>query len=53
MYSNFSQELTNKAFILSIEQVIKYGEMYKEAVNEYKNKHFEDRSQVMFKIIKD
>lgn len=41
-----SNELTNKAFMLSIEQIIKYGEMYKEAVNEYKNKHFEDRSQV-------
>lgn len=43
----FSQELTNNALLLSIEQLIKYGQDYKEAIVEFKNKHFEDRSQVM------
>lgn len=41
-----SQELTEKALNLSIEQVIKYGDAYREGIIEFKNKHFEDRSQV-------
>lgn len=41
-----SQELTNSALILSIEQVIKYGLSYREAILEFKNRHFEDRNQV-------
>ncbi|KAF5278438.1 hypothetical protein FQA39_LY05927 [Lamprigera yunnana] len=43
-----SQELTNNALILSIEQVVKYGHTYKDAIVDFKNKHFEDRSQVLF-----
>ncbi|XP_022915047.1 exocyst complex component 3 [Onthophagus taurus] len=42
-----SQDITNKAFIVSIEQVLKYGEQYKEAIIEYRNKLLEDRNQVM------
>lgn len=42
-----SQELTYKALVLSLEQVIKYAEIYGEAVVEFKNKHFEDRSKVL------
>lgn len=29
-------------------QVTKYGNMYREAIIEFKVKHFEDRSQVIF-----
>lgn len=43
-----STELTHNALMLSIDQVIKYGQSYKEAIVEFKNKHFEDRSQVPF-----
>ncbi|XP_014238496.1 exocyst complex component 3 [Trichogramma pretiosum] len=37
--------LTSKALILSIEQVNKYSYLYRQAIMEFKNKHFEDRSQ--------
>lgn len=43
-----SQELTEKALNLSIEQVIKYADAYGDAIIEFKNKHFEDRSQIPF-----
>lgn len=43
-----SQEMTNKALILSLEQVIKYADGYREAIIEFKNKHFEDRSQIIY-----
>ncbi|XP_031339008.1 exocyst complex component 3 [Photinus pyralis] len=43
-----SESLSNEALLLSIEQVIKYGQIYREAIVEFKNKHFEDRSQVPF-----
>lgn len=42
-----SQELTEKALNLSIQQVIKYGDAYRDGIIEFKNKHFEDRSQVI------
>lgn len=45
-----SQELTEKALNLSIEQVIKYGDAYRDGIIEFKNKHFEDRSQVTINI---
>lgn len=35
-----------RALILGLEQITQYGEMYREAINLFKNKHFEDRSQV-------
>lgn len=41
-----SQELTIQALLVSIDQVIKYGHIYREGIIEFKNKHFEDRSQV-------
>lgn len=42
-----SQSLTYKALILSMNQVIKYAESYREAIIDFKNKHFEDRSKVI------
>lgn len=47
----FSEDLTEKALNLSIRQVIKYGDAYQEGIIEFKNKHFEDRSQVVFLYI--
>jgi hypothetical protein len=41
-----SNELMMRALILGLEQITQYGEMYREAINLFKNKHFEDRSQV-------
>ncbi|XP_054282990.1 exocyst complex component 3 [Macrosteles quadrilineatus] len=43
-----SQALTHKAMVLSIDQVAKYGIMYREAIREFKLRHFEDRSKVPF-----
>ncbi|XP_034945828.1 exocyst complex component 3 [Chelonus insularis] len=43
-----STDLTAKALVVSIEQVTKYGYMYRQAVIEFKAKHFEDRSQVPY-----
>lgn len=47
----FSQDLTFKALLLSMEQVTKYGEMYRTAIVEFKIRHFEDRSKVMMGLI--
>lgn len=41
-----SPQLTSQSLLLSIDQVIKYGHIYREGIIEFKNKHFEDRSQV-------
>ncbi|XP_044742175.1 exocyst complex component 3 [Chrysoperla carnea] len=43
-----SQELTDRALVLSVDQVLKYGESYRECIVEFKNKHFEDRSQIPY-----
>lgn len=43
-----SQALTHKALILSMDQVAKYGVMYREAIRQFKNKTLEDRSKVPF-----
>lgn len=43
-----SQALTHKALMLSMEQVSKYGKLYRDAIIEFKCRHFEDRSQVPF-----
>uniref|UniRef100_A0A1B6L8Z3 Exocyst complex component 3 n=1 Tax=Graphocephala atropunctata TaxID=36148 RepID=A0A1B6L8Z3_9HEMI len=43
-----SQALTHKAMVLSMDQVAKYGIMYREAIREFKTRHFEDRSKVPF-----
>ncbi|KAI4484165.1 hypothetical protein M0804_007621 [Polistes exclamans] len=43
-----SSNLTAQAFILCIEQVTKYGFMYRQAILEFKSKHFEDRSRVPY-----
>lgn len=41
-----SQELTDRALLLSVDQVFKYGEQYRDCIVEFKNRHFNDRSQV-------
>lgn len=41
-------ELTNEALFLSIKHVENYAKMYREAISDFKNKHFEDRSQVPY-----
>lgn len=43
-----SQDLTHKALLLSVDSVNLFGMSYKEAVIEFKKKHFEDRSKVPF-----
>uniref|UniRef100_A0A1B6CUA5 Uncharacterized protein n=1 Tax=Clastoptera arizonana TaxID=38151 RepID=A0A1B6CUA5_9HEMI len=43
-----SQALTHKALMLSMEQVSKYGRLYRDAIIEFKSRHFEDRSQCPF-----
>ena len=43
-----SIDLTSKALVLCIEQVIKYGFKYRQAILEFKNRHFDDRSQVPY-----
>lgn len=42
------QELTFDALILSIQQVTLYGQKYRYAIIDFKDKHFKDRSQVPF-----
>lgn len=41
-------DLTFNALILSIQQVMKYGHNYRDAIIEYKEKHFRDRSLAPF-----
>ncbi|KAM3964126.1 exocyst complex component Sec6 [Aphomia sociella] len=43
-----SKEVTFKALVLSIEQVTRYGNMYREGVIQFKNAHFADRSRVAY-----
>ncbi|KAJ8914761.1 hypothetical protein NQ315_013264 [Exocentrus adspersus] len=43
-----SEELTTKSLNLSIEQVVKFGDSFREAIIEFKNKYFEDRKQVLY-----
>lgn len=43
-----SEKLTALALKLCIEQIIKYAVKYREAMMEFKSKHFEDRSKVPF-----
>lgn len=41
-----SQDLTAQALILSIDQIIKFGDSYHDSIIEFKNRHFEDRSKM-------
>lgn len=43
-----SEEMTVKCLTLSVEQVIKFADSFKEAIIEYKNKYFEDRKQILY-----
>ncbi|KAL1139339.1 hypothetical protein AAG570_006325 [Ranatra chinensis] len=43
-----SQDLTDKALILSMEQVTQYGRLYRDAIITFKTRHFEDRSKVLY-----
>lgn len=41
-------EFTFSALVLSIRQVTKYGQNYRQCIIEFKDKHFKDRSQVKY-----
>ncbi|XP_034827059.1 exocyst complex component 3 [Maniola hyperantus] len=43
-----SKEITFKALLLSVEQVTRYGNMYREGVIQFKNAHFADRSRLAY-----
>ncbi|XP_060803680.1 exocyst complex component 3 isoform X2 [Amyelois transitella] len=43
-----SKDITFKALVLSIEQVTRFGNMYREGVIKFKNAHFSDRSRVAY-----
>ncbi|XP_041985818.1 exocyst complex component 3 [Aricia agestis] len=43
-----SKEITFKALLLSIEQVTRFGNMYREGVAQFKKQHFADRSRVAY-----
>jgi len=42
--ATISQDLVHKVLLLGIEQVTRYGNMYREAVQEYKGTYFRERS---------
>lgn len=46
--NTIKQELTFDALILSFQQVTLYGQKYRLAIIDFKDKHFKDRSQVPF-----
>lgn len=46
--NTIKQDLTFDALVLSIQQVTIYGQKYRLAIIEFKEKHFKDRSQVPF-----
>lgn len=46
--NTINAELTFKALVLSIKQVIRYGSSYRQSINEFKERYFKDRSQVPF-----
>ncbi|KAL1508945.1 hypothetical protein ABEB36_003759 [Hypothenemus hampei] len=43
-----SEEITMKVLILSVDQVIKFRDSFREAIIDFKNKYFEDRKQVPY-----
>ncbi|KAJ0175599.1 hypothetical protein K1T71_008758 [Dendrolimus kikuchii] len=43
-----SKEITFKALLLSIDQVTRYGNIYRDGVIQFKNCHFADRSRVVY-----
>ncbi len=44
--ATISPELINKVLVLSMDEVGKYGQMYRSSIIEYKNKYFKDRTAV-------
>lgn len=46
--NTIKHDLTFDALVLSIQQVTRYGQKYRLAIIEFKEKHFKDRSQVPF-----
>lgn len=43
-----NEEITLKVLILSVEQVIKFRDSFRDAIIDFKNKYFEDRKQVPY-----
>lgn len=46
--NTISKEVTFKALVLSMEQVARYAQMYRDEVSAFKNAHFADRSRVAY-----
>lgn len=44
--ATISPKLVSKVLVLSMEEVGKYGGMYRSAIVDYKNRYFKDRAQV-------
>lgn len=44
-----SGELVNKVLLLSMEEVTRYGKMYKGSIIDYKDRYFKDRGTVSVK----
>ena len=49
--STISPELTSKVLVLGINEVTNFGVMYKNAVGDYKNKYFRDRTAVRIHLM--
>ena len=45
--STISSEMTNKVFVLSLGEVVNFGNLYREAIVDYKSKYFRDRTTVL------
>ena len=46
--STISPELTSKVLVLGMTEVTNFGTMYRNAVVDYKNKYFRDRTAVRY-----
>lgn len=46
--NTINSELTFKALVLSIQQVTRYGVIYRQGIVDFKDSHFKDRSQKRF-----
>lgn len=45
--ATISQELVRKVLILGMKEVIKYGQLYRTAIVDYKNRYFKDRTAIL------
>ena len=45
--ATISAEMTNKVFVMSLGQVVNFGQLYRETIIDYKSKYFRDRTTVL------